>query len=261
MDERCGWSLAHAALGHDAGHFGVNNAYLVNSQHPLYAEHPTSTLENFHAQTLVQVLEHPEDGLVGCLDTEPQRAEFLDRVRHLVLATDMAQHKRLFEEFVGWVDEFAAAARESEGGDERGGDGGGGRGGDENGAASSSSSSWRGWVLSDSQRMSALVMTVKSADLSNLVQDLPLADFWGYRILEENLAQGVREEKENIKQTTTPSREAAVNNYFNHQAGFLEFVVKPLFEKFTLLTTSAFREEVLAIAAANLRSWKYGHPT
>lgn len=206
----------------------------------------------------MQVLAHPEDGLAGCLGTERQRAGFLDKVHHLVLATDMAQHKRLFGEFVGWVDDFVAAARKSEGGDECGGDDSCGGGGDENGISSSSSSS-DGWVMSESQRLSVLVMAVKCADLSNLVQDLPLADFWGYRIMEENLAQGVREEKENVKQTTTPSREAAVKNYFNHQAGFLEFVVKPMFEKFTLFTTNVFREKVLAIAAANLTTWKKGH--
>lgn len=222
-------------------------------------KHPTSTLENFHAQTLAQVVAHPEDGLAACLESESQRAGFLNNVNRLVLVTDMAQHKRLFGEFVGWVDDYVAAARESEGGDECGGDGGGGGDGGEGGDDDKDTSSSRGWVLSESQRMSLLVMTVKCADLSNLVQDLPLANFWGHRIMEENLLQGVREVKENIKQTTTPSREAAAKNYYNHQAGFLEHVVKPLFEKFSLFTTNAFREKVLEIAATNLSSWKKGH--
>ena len=65
--------------------------------------------------------------------------------------------------------------------------------------------------------------------------------------------------KESVKQTTTPSREAARKNYYNHQAGFLEFVVKPLFEKYTLFTSTAFREKVLENASANLMTWKKGH--
>jgi hypothetical protein len=33
-------ALYVAALGHDAGHFGLNNAYLQNSSHALYSLYP-----------------------------------------------------------------------------------------------------------------------------------------------------------------------------------------------------------------------------
>jgi len=261
-------ALYVAALGHDAGHFGVNNAYLVNSRHALYKKSPTSTLENFHARTLAGVLTHPEDGLVDCLFSDDgaeasvgrgcQRELFLDKVNRLVLATDMAQHKGLFGEFVGWVDgELTEGRGDSDGDCDSGGGGGDGGGGEDD---DSQASPWQQpLILDESQRMSLLVMTLKCADLSNLVQHLPLADSWGHRIMEENLAQGVLEERESVTQTTTPSREAATKNYYNHQAGFLEFVVKPLFEKYCVFTSSAFRCRVLEIAATNLVTWRQKH--
>jgi len=179
-------------------------------------------------------------------------------VNRLVLATDMAQHKGLFGEFVGWVDgELTEGRGDSDGDCDGGGGGGDGGGGDDD---DSQASPWQQpLILDESQRMSLLVMTLKCADLSNLVQHLPLADSWGHRIMEENLAQGVLEERESVTQTTTPSREAATKNYYNHQAGFLEFVVKPLFEKYCVFTSSAFRCRVLEIAATNLVTWRQKH--
>ena len=60
-------ALYVAALGHDAGHFGVNNAYLQNSRHALYKLYTESTLEHYHAQILAQTVTHPADGAASCV--------------------------------------------------------------------------------------------------------------------------------------------------------------------------------------------------
>jgi hypothetical protein len=304
---------------------------------------------------LVQILTHPEDGFAACLPGE-EVADFLEHVKSIVLATDMAAHKSLMADFSGWVDNdiLASARRNSDNGG--GGGGGGGevgegfnhegprllrllRGGTsatsasgglhagctrgkQSEAASTSGTSRASAAasagsssvvppqkLSAAQRTSLLLMTMKCADLSGLVVDLPRANFWGYRIMEENLRwgpgarilyvdprldstrleresrvvkapgcrpalptpqplklqcsadvwyqflfvfsfskmsmhrrvriaptarQGMREQREGLKQTTPASREIAEANYFNRQAGFLQHVVQPMFETYTV---------------------------
>ena len=113
--------------------------------------------------------------------------------------------------------------------------------------------------LDPERREALLVICMKCADLSSLVMDLPRADFWGYRIMMENLKQGERESRERLQRTTPTTREGALANYFAHQAGFLEHVVSPMFDTLTLFTTGRFRQRVLQLAAANLAAWRKGH--
>ena len=49
---------------------------------------------------------------------------------------------------------------------------------------------------------------------------------------------------------------AALANYNNHQAEFLEYVVRPLFKRYFVFTTDAFKEDVLKTAAVNLKAWR-----
>ena len=58
-------ALYLSALGHDAGHFRLNNAFLKNSKHTLFKKYPESVLENFHLGLLFELL---EDQDVGILD-------------------------------------------------------------------------------------------------------------------------------------------------------------------------------------------------
>ena len=47
-----------AALGHDAGHFALNNAFLINSDHEIVRKYgAVSALEHFHVSKLMEVLE------------------------------------------------------------------------------------------------------------------------------------------------------------------------------------------------------------
>ena len=104
-------ALYVAALGHDAGHFGVNNAYLQNSRHALYKLYTESTLEHYHAQILAQIVTHPADGIASCVpEAEGARAKFFRLLTDIVLATDMSRHKHLVGEFQWWVEELAGGS-------------------------------------------------------------------------------------------------------------------------------------------------------
>lgn len=62
IDNRDRLALLLSAIGHDLNHPGVSNFYLVNSRHNLAIRYnDISVLENYHAATLIQLLE--TDGL------------------------------------------------------------------------------------------------------------------------------------------------------------------------------------------------------
>ena len=81
-------ALYLSALGLDAGHFWLNNAFLKNSKHTLFKKYPESVLENFHLGLLFELL---EDQDVGILDrfSPPDRERLVDMITYLILATDM----------------------------------------------------------------------------------------------------------------------------------------------------------------------------
>ena len=268
-------ALYVAALGHDAGHFGVNNAYLQNSRHALYKLYTESTLEHYHAQILAQIVTHPADGIASCVpEAGGARAQFFRLLSDIVLATDMSRHKHLVGEFQWWVEELAGGSVGA-GVFLRQGDSARGSDGERAGGASSGGITEllrfggeradrapalvRARRLDTERREMLLIICMKCADLSGLVMDLPRADFWGYRIMMENLKQGEREMRERVEQTTPTTREGALANYFAHQAGFLEHVVLPMFDTLTLFTSGRFRKKVLALGSENLAAWRKGH--
>jgi hypothetical protein len=51
-------SLLIASLGHDLRHPGVNNTYLINTNHDLASTYnDLSVLENYHASTLMKIID------------------------------------------------------------------------------------------------------------------------------------------------------------------------------------------------------------
>ena len=83
--------LGLAALGHDAGHAGFNNAYEVARNSPIALNHGGDgpVLERFHAASTNALLE--ECGVFVLL-TSSQRAEALHTITSAIMATDMNRH-------------------------------------------------------------------------------------------------------------------------------------------------------------------------
>ena len=105
-------ALYLSALGHDAGHFRLNNAFLKNSKHALYKKHPESILEHFHLRLLFELLEDEDVGIVAFLQ-ERDKARFRDLVATLILATDMAKHMGLFKRLQAFLADARATHRET----------------------------------------------------------------------------------------------------------------------------------------------------
>jgi hypothetical protein len=76
-----------AALGHDLGHPGLNNPFLISSKHALIDHYPkTSPLENMHLAYARRLLE------ACALDLAPFSQGHAKQMTELILATDMAHH-------------------------------------------------------------------------------------------------------------------------------------------------------------------------
>ena len=86
------FSMLVAAIAHDVGHIGVNNAFLVKTRHDLAMLHnDKSPLENMHCSLLYEILRKPEMNVMQALD-DSQWRESRKIILSLILGTDMAHH-------------------------------------------------------------------------------------------------------------------------------------------------------------------------
>jgi len=85
-------ALGVAALGHDVGHTGTNNAFLISSHDPLALQYnDKSVLENHHCSLLFRVMQRQGCAILATLDNNDYR-EVRKTVIGGILATDLAQH-------------------------------------------------------------------------------------------------------------------------------------------------------------------------
>jgi 3',5'-cyclic-nucleotide phosphodiesterase len=129
-------TLLITAIGHDVGHPGVNNAFLVTLNAPLaQLYNDRSVLESFHCAAYSQILRRHWPAAF-------QAAEMRQLMISSILATDMGLHfdymKRL-----GWMQEKLHDGNNSTDG-------------------------WNGRLLDD-QRTLACSLLIKCADISNVV--------------------------------------------------------------------------------------------
>lgn len=85
-------AICIAAIGHDIGHTGTSNAFLINSKDPLALQYnDQSVLENHHCASLFRILQLEECAILGALEVQDYK-EVRRSIIGAVLATDMAKH-------------------------------------------------------------------------------------------------------------------------------------------------------------------------
>uniref|UniRef100_A0A7S0R760 PDEase domain-containing protein n=1 Tax=Pyramimonas obovata TaxID=1411642 RepID=A0A7S0R760_9CHLO len=234
--------LCVAALGHDLGHFALNNMFLINSNHELVQKFgATSSLEHYHLSLLKELLEDETCYFLDSLST-PDRATFNTLVTELVLATDMSQHRNYFTKFENW---YKSAKSEY------------------TGPGSTGDDQYHKWVeakiptLRPEDRSLLLAMVLKCADLANVVKPLKQAEGWAERIMMEFFAQGEREVSLSLP-VTQPSRPDDIAYLLaKHQLGFLENVVGPLYTAMMELADKDSRATVLSHIRQNGEAWRH----
>jgi len=81
-----------SAMGHDLGHPGLNNNYLINSSSDLAITYnDASCLENFHTSYLFKILRKEENNILEKLSVQNYKT-IRKRMISQILATDMANH-------------------------------------------------------------------------------------------------------------------------------------------------------------------------
>lgn len=208
---RCGnfleleiFALVTAALAHDVGHLGLNNAFLIQSQDQLakvYNDH--SVLENMHSATLFSILKTKKSDITQALQREDYLV-FRKLAISLILATDLQRH---FDK----QSEFKAALE-------------------------------AGSSLEDVEfRQMTLEICLKCADIGHGAKELRLHKQWSCLITKEFFRQGEMERKLGFAVSPICNREQVVVS--KSQIGFIEVFVRPLFDMWAELVRRTVEEE------------------
>ncbi len=81
-----------SAMGHDLGHPGLNNNYLINASSDLAITYnDSSCLENFHTSYLFKILRQEENNIIEKLSVQNYKT-LRKRIISQILATDMVHH-------------------------------------------------------------------------------------------------------------------------------------------------------------------------
>lgn len=208
------FSMLVAAIGHDVGHPGVNNAFLVKTRHELAMLHnDKSPLENMHCSLLYELFRRPEMNVMAALD-DGQWRESRKIILSLILGTDMAHHfdqvskTQLFLEVNGEdVKKFCHGHQE---GIECFGE--------------------------DKNRIFVMELFLHCADISNPYKPFDICANWADLVSQEFFSQGDKERAAGID--VSPMMDRDTSNLFNMQMGFIEFVVSPLVNSKSFLIIS-----------------------
>eukprot|EP00798_Chlamydomonas_sp_ICE-L_P016384 gene16384-22586_t len=187
-------SLILAAVIHDCGHPGVNNAFLVTTNSDsAYCYNDMSVNENMHLSVAFKVLAEPGNDFLCNLSQADFR--FVRRmVIDTVLSTDMAFHTGLLKSFAATV-----------------------------GLHGTDLSSWEG-----ENRTLLFKYVLHAFDISNPGRPWKHCLAWAERITLENFAQGDREAEIGIPVSSLNDRTKA--NVVKSQQVFCDLFVKPTFQ-------------------------------
>lgn len=207
-------SSIFAAICHDAGHPGVTNDFRVRSNDDCAITYnDRSVNENMHCALTYRLLKTPECDWLECLSADQRR--FLRKVMiGLVLGTDMAAHFLNLEKFRSTVEASGAGV-----------------------------SRWENSEL-------ALEVMLHAADISNACKPLPLAVRWADLVLTEFFQQGDCERE--LHQPISPLCDRTTVSKEGSQIGFINFIVRPLFEA---LSAACEVQEALENLAATEQHW------
>lgn len=195
------FALMVAAVAHDVDHPGVNNSYLVSSQHTLALTYnDISVLENKHASTLYAIVSS---------DKEADIFENLDheswiKVRKLIIEaimhTDMTKHFPMMSKLEIMIQLQADTDQQIQ-------------------------KSCFGQSQED--RLLLLSMILHAADISNPVRPITIASKWANMVTQEFFAQGDLEKSKGYPVSPMCDRQATLLP--ETQVKFIDFIVAPFY--------------------------------
>ncbi|KAI9274566.1 hypothetical protein BDA99DRAFT_533197 [Phascolomyces articulosus] len=217
------FALLIAALGHDAAHPGVNNAFLINAGAPLaLLYNDRSVLESFHSMTLFQIIKKHGLDQMGGGPGSADYLEFRKIVVNSILATDMSLN-------TDYVERILEQARRHP--DLR--------------------------ALDDStcekERLLLCSAIIKCADISNVTRPFLRAIKWAELLVEESVSQGDLERVMGLPVLPMNDRDKIVLE--DSQIGFIRFVALELFDSVRqVLPEMSFTVDCMR---DNLKRWEH----
>lgn len=208
-----------ATLGHDVGHPGVTNRFLINNKEDLALQYnDNSVLENMHCSTIFSIMK-----LSGCniLDTLERSDWFAVRnlILSMVLGTDMAKHFEILSQFRA----RALGLKDLD-------------------------------IINFEDKKLVLTFVIKCADLGHSAKTTDLHLKWSYLLTQELFVQGDLE-KERF-QTVSMYCDRESTDVDKSQAGFLKNICIPLYESFGLyLSSENVNENCIEQQQVNLKHW------
>lgn len=188
------FSLLIACLVHDIDHMGLNNAFHTKVETPLgllsNASGTTSVLEVHHCNLALEILGIKETSIFDGMTDEDSHTAYKNIVR-IVLATDMAGHKGLVEDFTSTC---------GEGYDKK----------------------------NKIHRQSLLKILMKCGDLSNITKPFKISRLWAVAVTDEFYEQGDKEKELGCGITPNFDRNNKPE-LAETQIGFITFVGIPFF--------------------------------
>lgn len=196
------WLLI-AASGHDLGHLGVNNQFLVETTHEVAVKYnDRSPLENLHCAMLFQITNSsPDTNVFANVDKDTYK-EMRKGIIAAILHTDMVKHNEMIKE-LSLLYQMNSDALDSLKAD---------------GVVKSSAATTQ-------TLMNALL---HCADIGNPMKPWDLCYELAHLCLDEFFAQGDVEKERGIPVQVLNDREKV--NRPNSQVGFIEFVICPMAE-------------------------------
>ncbi|KAM3593257.1 uncharacterized protein V6R79_008689 [Siganus canaliculatus] len=204
-----------AAATHDLDHPGVNQPFLIKTDHYLATLYRnTSVLENHHWKSAVGLLR--ETGLFSHLPAEDS-LNMERELGSLILATDISRQNDYLSKFRTHLD------REDL------------------------------FLSNGSHRHFILQMALKCADICNPCRPWELSKQWSEKVTQEFFHQGDIEKKHKLE--VSPLCDRAVNTVGNIQIGFMTYVAEPLFAEWARFSDTRLSQTMLGHMGLNKASW------
>jgi len=187
--------LITACVCHDLDHPGYNNTYQINARTELAVRYnDMSPLENHHCAVSFKILSAPECNIFTNLSTEEFKEVRGDMIV-LILATDMARHAEILDNFKQKLDNFD---------------------------------------YSSEDHLNTLKMIlIKACDISNECRPIMVSEGWVDCLLEEYFHQSDKEKKDALPVAPFMDRDRVTKP--TAQIGFIKYVLLPLFEALSKL--------------------------
>ncbi|KAG0171218.1 3',5'-cyclic-nucleotide phosphodiesterase [Apophysomyces sp. BC1015] len=193
-------ALLLASIGHDVGHPGVNNMFMVNTATPLaILYNDRSVLESFHSMAFYHILQQHCFSQLTDIRSHPEYASFRNIVVSSILATDMSLH----DEYVQKVRDQVDRVRD------------------------------KGFDISNEaqrnrERLILCGALIKCADISNCARPFPGAKRWAQHLAEEFFQQGDLEKELGL--SVMPINERGKLSLEDFQLSFKRHVALKLFQ-------------------------------